>query len=157
MPRRKYKATKTDADPIYNSVLVAKLTNLIMRDGKKTVAQKIVYNTFDELKKQNLNALETLEKVVNLIGPRMTVRPRRIGGASYMVPKETTPKHRNYLALSWLITAARARANKEYHTFEEKLTAEIIDVINGKGAAIDKKTQTEKLAEANKVFAHFGW
>jgi small subunit ribosomal protein S7 len=128
-----------------------------MRDGKKTVAQKIVYKTLSELEKQQLPPSETIEKAVNLIGPRMTVRPRRIGGASYMVPKETTPKHRIYLALSWIITAARARSNKEYHTFEQKLTAEIIDVINGKGAAVEKKTQTEKLAEANKVFAHFGW
>lgn len=157
MPRRKYKIRTVKPDPVYNSLIVAKLINMIMRDGKKSVAEKIVYETLAEIKKQNLEPLMVLEKVINSLSPRMTVRPRRIGGASYMVPKEATSKHRLYLALAWLVVAARARTNKEYHTFTLKLTSEIMDAYNGKGTAMDKKLQTEKLAEANKVFAHFGW
>ncbi|OGK66437.1 30S ribosomal protein S7 [Candidatus Roizmanbacteria bacterium RIFOXYB2_FULL_41_10] len=157
MPRRGYKIRKAAVDPVYQSPLVAKLINLVMKDGKREVAQKLVYQTLDKFKEKKLEPLEVFEKVVNNIGPRMVVRPRRIGGASYMVPKEVQPKHRLFLALKWLVDASRTRPNKEYHTFTDKLYAEMADAYEGKGAAVDKNNQAQKLAEANKVFAHFSW
>lgn len=157
MPRRKYKIRPVKPDLIHHSLIVSKLINIIMHDGKKSVAEGIVYSAMEIMKKQNVNPQEVMEKVAEVIGPRMTVRPRRIGGASYMVPKETTPKHRLFLAIRWIVDAARLRSNKEFHTFEEKLAAEFIDASNGKGAAFDKKQQADKLADANKVFAHFAW
>lgn len=157
MPRRGYKIRKATVDQLYQSEKVAKLINLVMKDGKKEVAQKQVYDCFDKIKTKKLEPMEVLDKVTDNIGPRMIVRPRRIGGASYMVPKEITPKHRLFLALKWLLDASRARSNKEYHTFSDKLFAEIMDAYEGKGAAVDKNTQAQKLAEANKVFAHFSW
>lgn len=157
MPRRGYKIRKPAVDQLYQSDRVAKLINLVMKDGKKEVAQKQVYDCFAKIKDKKLEPVEVLDKVIENIGPRMIVRPRRIGGASYMVPKEVTPKHRLFLALKWLLDAARARSNKEYHTFSDKLFAEMMDAYEGKGAAVDKNTQAQKLAEANKVFAHFSW
>jgi small subunit ribosomal protein S7 len=157
MPRRSYKIRQAKTDLVYQSDKVAKLINLVMKDGKKEIAQKLVYDCFDKIKAQKLEPLEVLDKVINNIGPRMIVRPRRIGGASYMVPKEVTPKHRLFLALKWLCDAAANRSNKEYHTFSDKLFAEIMDAYEGKGAAVEKNIQAQKLAEANKVFAHFSW
>jgi len=157
MPRRGYKIRKAAVDQLYQSEKVAKLINLVMLDGKKEVAQKQIYECFEKIKAKKLDPMEVLDKVTDNIGPRMIVRPRRIGGASYMVPKEITPKHRLFLALKWLLDAARARSNKEYHIFSDKLFAEIMDAYEGKGAAVDKNTQAQKLAEANKVFAHFSW
>ena len=157
MPRRKYKVRLVQPDLVYNSLIVGKLINLIMRGGKKNVAQQIVYQSLDNLKAKKIDPKEALDKIIENIGPRMIVKPRRIGGASYMVPKEITPKHRIFLALKWLIEAAQGRSNKEYHTFVEKLTAEFLDAYEQKGTAVEKKLQTHKLAEANKVFAHFSW
>jgi small subunit ribosomal protein S7 len=157
MPRRGYKIRKANDDKIYQSERVSKLINLVMRDGKKEVAQKAVYQALERFNQEKINPVEALDKIIDNIGPRMIVRPRRIGGASYMVPKEITPKHRLFLALKWLIDAARARSNKEYHLFSEKLYAEMKEAYEGKGAAVDKNLQSQKLAEANKVFAHFSW
>jgi small subunit ribosomal protein S7 len=157
MPRRSYKKRTYKPDKIYNSILVAKLINIIMKDGKKKTAETIVYNVLDQISAKGLPALEVVERTMEKVGPTQIVRPRRIGGASYMVPKEISPKHRMFLALKWLIDAARARSNKEYKTFEIKLFSEIMDAYEGKGAAAEKKEQTEKLAAANKVFAHFSW
>ncbi len=157
MPRRKYKIRQVEPDTLYGSFIVSKLVNIVMKDGKKSIAENIVYNAFDKLKEQKLEPVVVMETVLQNVGPRMTVKSRRIGGASYMVPKETTPKHKMFLGLSWLVAAARARSNKEYHTFADKLVNEIVDAYNNKGAAVDKKSQTEKTADANKVFAHFGW
>ncbi len=157
MPRRGYKIRRIPIDRVYQSDKVAKLINMVMQDGKKEVAQKQIYRCLDNIKAKKLDPLEVLDKVLDNIGPRMIVRPRRIGGASYMVPKEVTPKHRLFLAVKWLLDASRARSNKEYHTFSDKLLAELMDAYEGKGAAVDKNTQAQKLAEANKVFAHFSW
>lgn len=157
MPRRGYKIRKIEIDQIYQSEKVAKLINLIMYDGKKEVAQKTIYDVLNKFKEKKLDPMEVLERVINNIAPKMIVRPRRIGGASYMVPKEVPPKHRLFLALKWLIDAARARSNKEYHSFSDKLSAEMAEAYEGKGAAVDKNNQAQKLAEANKVFAHFSW
>ena len=157
MPRRGYKIRKAVSDEIYNSLIVAKLINLVMKDGKKQTTQELVYQAMDRIKADKKEPLGVLEKAINNISPRMVVRPRRIGGASYMVPKEIVPKHRLFLALKWMVDAARARNNKEYHSFADKLYAEITDASEGKGAAVDKNLQAQKLAEANKVFAHFSW
>lgn len=157
MPRRKYTKHEVAPDAKYNSVAIAKLINVIMLDGKKTVAQRAVYDALEILKSKKMDPLEVFDRVVENIGPKFTVRPRRIGGASYMVPKETTPKHRLFLAVSWMVAAARERTNKEYHSFSMKLAAELEDAYNNKGEAVNKRVQTEKLAEQNKVFAHFAW
>lgn len=157
MPRRGFKSRQAEADFIYHSFTVAKLINLIMVNGKKAVAQEHVYAALNRIKEKKLDPAAVLDKVVENIGPRMIVRPRRIGGASYMVPKEVPPKHRLFLALKWLVDAARSRSNKEYHTFTDKLSAEMLDAYEGKGAAVEKNQQSQKLAEANKVFAHFSW
>lgn len=156
MPRRKYKSPIVKPDLIYSSIAIAKLINLVMKDGKKSIAEGIVYQCLDELKKKNMDPVGVIETIINNVGPRMVVKARRVGGASYMVPRETTTKHRLFLGLSWLVEGSRMRSNKEFHTFTEKLLAEILDAYNNKGAAVDKKLQTEKLAEQNKVFAHFG-
>jgi len=157
MSRRGYKIRKVEFDEIYANATVAKLINLIMFDGKKTIAAEHVYATLNRFKEKKLNPIEVLEKAIDNVSPRMVVRPRRIGGASYMVPKEVPPRHRLFLSLKWLVDAARARSNKENHSFADKLFAELTDAYEGKGAAVEKNQQAQKLAEANKVFAHFSW
>lgn len=157
MPRRPYKKREIQPDPIYGSKEVAKLINYIMRDGKKTVAQKIVYKAFEEIKKRNLDPLEVLEKAIKNVAPNYEVRPRRVGGASYLVPFETRPERKLFLALNWIIEGAASRSNKEFHTFWQKLAAELLAASSGEGAAVNKRKNMEKLAEANKAFAHFRW
>ncbi|PJE63981.1 30S ribosomal protein S7 [Candidatus Roizmanbacteria bacterium CG10_big_fil_rev_8_21_14_0_10_45_7] len=158
MPRRAYAKRKAQPDAQYQSLAVAKLINLIMESGKKMLAERIVYDMMAEIEKEKKMApMEVLDTAIANIGPRFIVRPRRVGGASYMVPREVTPHHRLFLAMRWLVDAARERSNKEYKTFSAKLKAEVLDGYDKKGAAFDKKMQSEKLAEANKVFAHFNW
>lgn len=157
MPRRKYQRREVKPDLIYQSIEVTKLINYVMRDGKKKVAEKIVYGVFEDLKKQKLDPIEVLKTVIKNVAPSAEVRPRRIGGASYLVPMETSTRRKIFLALNWLIQAALARSSKEYHTFREKLLAEMLAAYRGEGEAINKKKQVEKLAEANKAFAHFRW
>jgi len=149
---------KTAPDTIYNSVIVAKLINYIMQDGKKTVAQKQVYNAFEILeKKGEEGALKTFEKAILNVGPKVEVKARRIGGANYQVPVEVKYERKISLALRWLIEAARKRQNKEYHTFAEKLAAEVLDATQNLGDAIRKRDIALKQAEANKAFGHFRW
>jgi len=154
MPRGKNIIKRpTIPDPIYNNRLVTKLINKVMRDGKKSVAATQVYKalaTFPEPEK-------SLEQVINTIAPKMEVRPRRVGGASYQVPSEVRGERKTHLALKWLIEAARSRSNKEFHTFAEKLAVEMQDALNGTGGAIKKRDMVHKMAEANKVFAHLRW
>ena len=154
MPRRGYVA-KRDVlpDPIYNSKIVTKLINNIMLDGKKTVAQKIVYDAFDIVKeKENKDALELFETALNNIMPVLEVKARRVGGATYQVPIEIRAERRQTLGLRWLVTYARNRHEK---TMAEKLAAEIIDAVNQTGGAVKKKEDTHRMAEANKAFAHY--
>ena len=156
MPRRGYIA-KRDVlpDPIYNSKIVTKLINNIMLDGKKTVAQKIVYDAFDIVKeKENKDALEVFETALNNIMPVLEVKARRVGGATYQVPIEIRAERRQTLGLRWLVTYARNRHEK---TMAEKLAAEIIDAVNMTGGAVKKKEDTHRMAEANKAFAHYKW
>jgi len=145
-------------DPIYQSRLVAKLINRVMRNGKKGVAQKQVYRAFELVKeKTKLEPMMVFSKALENVKPTMEVRPRRIGGAAYQVPMPVKGERRESLAIRWLILAAQGRPNKEYHTFAEKLSAELIDAFNNTGGAVKKKEDTHRMAEANKAFAHFRW
>ncbi len=156
MPRKGYIA-KRDVlpDPIYNSKIVTKLINNIMLDGKKTVAQNIVYGAFDIVKeKEQKNPLEVFELALNNIMPVLEVKARRVGGATYQVPIEIRPERKQTLGLRWLVTYARNRHEK---TMAEKLAGEIIDAINNTGGAFKKKEDTHRMAEANRAFAHYKW
>ena len=156
MPRKGYIA-KRDVlpDPIYNSKIVTKLINNIMLDGKKTVAQNIVYGAFDIVKEmEQKNPLEVFELALNNIMPVLEVKARRVGGATYQVPIEIRPERRQTLGLRWLVTYARNRHEK---TMAEKLAGEIIDAINNTGGAFKKKEDTHRMAEANRAFAHYKW
>ena len=156
MPRRGYIA-KRDVlpDPIYNSKIVTKLINNIMLDGKKTVAQKIVYDAFEIVKeKENKDALEVFETALSNVMPVLEVKARRVGGATYQVPIEIRAERRQTLGLRWLVTYARNRHEK---TMAEKLAGEIIDAVNQTGGAYKKKEETHRMAEANKAFAHYKW
>lgn len=158
MPRHAYKREEVKTDPVYNSYEVAKLINYIMLDGKKSVARKVVYDTIEELKKDSPeDPLKMLHKALGNVSPTTEVRPRRLGGASYLVPVEVRKARKIYLALNWIVDAARSRSNKEFNTFTDKLVAEIRDAANNTGNAIAKRQTTEKMAEANKAFAHLKW
>ena len=156
MPRKGH-IQKRDvlADPIYNSKVVTKLVNNIMLDGKKGVAQKIVYGAFNRIsEKTGKEALEVFEEAMNNIMPVLEVKARRIGGATYQVPIEVRPERRQALALRWLTVYSRKRGEK---TQEERLANEIMDAANNTGAAVKKREDTHKMAEANRAFAHFRW
>jgi len=159
MPRRgQAKVRKIKPDPIYKSRVLAKLINNSMKQGKKSVAQKQVYGALDIVKeKSEKDPLQVFTNAIDAIKPSMEVRPRRVGGAAYQIPVPVRGSRKEALAIRWLITAARARSNSEYHTFAEKLAAEIIDASNGEGGAVKRKIDTEKMAEANRAFAHFRW
>ena len=157
MPRRGYKRQHAAADPIYDSFEVAKLVNYVMRDGKKSVAQKQVYTALETLKASKLDPVDVLNKAIHNVAPMKEVRPRRVGGASYLVPVDTRPQRRMFLALNWIVEAARARSNKQFKTFDTKLHAELMDAYQNQGEAVNKRLQVEKLAAANKAFAHFAW
>ena len=156
MPRKGHIA-KRDVlpDPIYGSKIVTKLINNIMLDGKKTVAESIVYGAFDIIKeKQEKDPLEVFELALNNIMPVLEVKARRVGGATYQVPLEIRPERRQTLGLRWLVTYTRARNEKR---MAEKLAGEIIDALNNQGNAFKKKEDTHKMAEANRAFAHYKW
>lgn len=158
---RSKKITKTLSalDPVYNSRLVTKMINKTMKDGKKSTAAKQVYGAMDILKEKmtDQDPAKVLETVINTIAPKMEVRPRRVGGASYQVPVEVRGERKVHLAIKWLLEAARKRPNKEYHTFSEKLAAEMTDSLTGLGSAIKKRDMVHKMAEANRAFAHLKW
>lgn len=142
-------------DPVYGSVVVAKLINSIMLDGKKGTAQAIVYNAFNQIEETTgENALEVFEKAMNNIMPVVEVKARRVGGANYQVPVEVRPERRQTLGLRWLTKYTRARGEK---TMADRLAKELIDASNNAGASVKKKEDTHKMAEANKAFAHYRW
>lgn len=151
------KQIKVQPDPIYKNVLIAKLINRSMHDGKKTVAEKEVYGAFEIIKGKLGDPIKIFIDAMENVKPTMEVRPRRIGGAAYQVPMSVRGPRRDSLAIRWIINAARARSNSEYHTFAEKLAQELIDAANGEGLAFKKKTEMEKIAEANRAFSHFKW
>lgn len=144
-------------DPVFNSRIVARLINRVMFSGKKTVAQKVVYEALEQLKINGKNPLEVLELAIRTVGPKVEVRSRRIGGASYQVPTEVRGDRREALAIRWLIGAAASRSNRDYHSFGLKLAAELQDASAGQGGAINKRDNVLKMADANKAFAHLKW
>jgi len=154
---RKGRVPKRDvlADPVYNNKVVTKLINNVMIDGKKGVAQKIVYGAFDRIQeKTGRDPIEVFEEAMNNIMPVLEVKARRIGGATYQVPVEVRPERRQALALRWLTLYSRERGEK---TMQERLANEILDAANNTGAAVKKKEDMHKMAEANKAFAHYRW
>lgn len=158
MPRSKSVAKRQlEPDPIYSSRLLTRFINRVMKDGKKSVAQGLVYEALEEIEKQGKNPLSVFETAIANAMPKMEVRPRRIGGASYQIPVEVRGDRREALAIRWIIVAAQSRSNKEYHTFGKKLAAEFVEAAEGRGLAIKKKEDILRTAEANRAFAHFKW
>ena len=156
MPRKGHIA-KRDVlvDPIYNSKLVTRLINKIMLDGKKGVAQNILYNAFDIVeKKTGSQPMEVFEKALDNVMPELELKLRRVGGANYQVPVEVSAERKLTLGLRWIVNYSRLRGER---TMEERLAAEIIDASNGIGSSVKKKEDTLKMAEANKAFAHYRW
>ena len=156
MPRRGSIAKRDVlADPIYNSKLVTRLINNIMYDGKKGVAEKIVYGAFDIIQeKTGRDPLEVFEESMENVMPVLEVKARRVGGATYQVPMEVRPERRQTLGLRWISKYSRLRSEK---TMKERLAGEILDAVNGAGGAAKKRDDTHKMAEANKAFAHYRW
>lgn len=156
MARRKKKEKKIiSPDPIYNNVVVAKFINQVMRKGKKTIARKIVYNSFDIIKeKTKKDPLEVFEQALKNAAPFLEVKPKRIGGATYQVPREVKRERRFTLAMRWIIKAAKLKKGK---AMKEKLAEELIEAANNQGFAVKKKEDTHRMAEANRAFAHFAW
>ena len=156
MPRKGHIAKRDVlADPIYNNKVVTKLINNIMLDGKKGVAQKIVYGAFDRVaEKTGKEAIEVFEEAMNNIMPVLEVKAKRIGGATYQVPIEVRPERRQTLALRWITLYSRKRGEK---TQKDRLANEIMDAANNTGASVKKKEDMHKMAEANKAFAHYRW
>ncbi len=142
----------------YGSVKVSQLINKAMKSGKKTIAQKQVYQAFEIIKeKTKRNPIEVYEDVLRKIQPQIEVRTRRVGGASYQVPMPVRSRRASSLALRWLVLESNKRPNKEYHSFAEKLAAEMLDVLNEQGGTINRRDTSHKMADANKAFAHFRW
>ncbi len=156
MPRRSG-VPKRDVlpDPIYGSKVVTKLTNQVMLDGKKGVAQKIVYDAFDIIKeKTGSEPMDVFTKALENVMPQLEVKARRVGGSTYQVPMEIRPDRRQTLGIRWLVLFSRKRGEK---TMKERLAAELMDAYNSTGAAVKRKEEMHRAAEANKAFAHFRW
>jgi small subunit ribosomal protein S7 len=157
MPRKKLlDKRQVAADPKYNSVLVARFTNGLMQDGKKSLARRLFYDAMTVLEKKvtDEEPLVVFETAMENVRPRVEVKSRRVGGATYQVPIEVRPERRNALAIRWIISFAKSRSG---HTMSDKLAAELLDAFNNRGAAVKKKDDTHKMAEANKAFAHYRW
>ncbi|PIR79921.1 MAG: 30S ribosomal protein S7 [Candidatus Levybacteria bacterium CG10_big_fil_rev_8_21_14_0_10_35_13] len=155
MRHKKAVKRQVEADVIYNSNLVAKFINRIMKDGKKNAAQKSFYSALEVLGKDGQDALSLFETAINNVGPKVEVKSRRVGGANYQVPLEVRGERKNALAIRWIVEAARARSNSQFHTFSEKLAAEILEASRNEGAAVKKRDNVLKMAEANRAFSHF--
>ncbi len=151
--RRAYKKHKVDPDRVYQDTEVSKLINKVMKDGKKSTSQKIVYSAFDMIKaKTKKEPLEVFKKAMENVSPLLEVKPKRIGGATYQVPMEVRSERKSALAMRWILEAARSKKGK---AMAEKLGDELISASNNEGNAIKKKNDTHRMAEANKAFAHF--
>lgn len=159
MPRRgPARKRKVQKDPVYKDILVSKLINRAMYDGKKSVTQSQVYGAFELIKKElGREPLEVFHEAIGIIRPSMEVRPRRVGGAAYQVPVPVRGPRQDSLAIRWLIEAARGRSNSQCHTFAEKLAAEIMEAVKNEGGAVKKREEMERIAEANRAFSHFRW
>jgi small subunit ribosomal protein S7 len=156
MPRkREVRKREILPDPKYHDTLISKFINGIMRRGKKSISERIFYHALDIIKeKMHSDPTKTFKQAMDNVKPLIEVRPRRVGGATYQVPVEVRPSRKNALAIRWIIGYAKQRSEK---TMEEKLAGELIDAANNRGAAIKKKEDTHKMAEANKAFAHYRW
>ncbi len=156
MPRRREVPVRQILpDPKFGSLVIAKFMNMIMVDGKKSVAEKIVYKALDSVaSKKGINESDLLEKALDNIRPSVEVKSRRVGGATYQVPVEVRPVRQNTLAMRWLIEISRKRGE---NTMDQRLAAELSDALDSRGAAVKKRDDTHKMAEANKAFAHFRW
>ena len=157
MPRKKLLDKRPVApDPKFNSVLVAKFTNGLMSDGKKTIARRLFYEAMEVIdsKVSDLEPITVFEGAMENVRPRVEVKSRRVGGATYQVPVEVRPERRNALAIRWIISFSKGRSGQ---TMSDKLAAELLDAYNNRGASIKKKDDTHKMAEANKAFAHYRW
>ncbi|RLB27234.1 MAG: 30S ribosomal protein S7 [Deltaproteobacteria bacterium] len=156
MPRKRVVEKREVApDPKYNSMLVSKFVNSLMKDGKKSVAQSILYGAFDIIKERTKeDPLEIFRKAIENVKPLVEVKSRRVGGSTYQVPTEVRPSRSQALSIRWIISFARTRGEK---TMAAKLAGELIDAANGRGASIKKREDTHRMAEANKAFAHYRW
>ena len=156
MPRRREVPQRvTMPDPIYGNRLVSKFINAMMRDGKKSTAELLLYKAFDIIKgKKNEDPLKTFEKAIENVRPMIEVKSRRVGGSTYQVPTEIRPSRRTALGIRWIINHSRSRSEK---SMPSKLAGELLDAAENKGTSIKKKEDTHKMAEANKAFAHFRW
>ena len=158
MRRQAARPRRLNPDPIYKDVLVTKLINRAMKDGKKSVIEKEVYRAFKIIEEKTKDEpLKVFKLALQNIMPTMEVRARRIGGAAYQVPSPVRGARRESLGIRWLVTVSRTRSNSEYHTYAEKLAAEIMDASKGEGLTVKKRTDVEKMAESNRAFAHFKW
>lgn len=145
-------------DAVYGSEQISKLISYSMYDGKRTVAEKQVYSALKELEtKTKKKALEAFSEVIEQVSPQMEVRSRRVGGAAYQVPMPVRPERALSLSIRWLVQEARKRSNSQYHSFGEKLAAEMLDALAGQGGSINRKQTAHRMADANKAFAHFRW
>jgi small subunit ribosomal protein S7 len=156
MPRRReVPKAQTQADALYNSALVSKFINVVMKQGKKSIAENIVYRAFDKLRERaQEDPLKVFKKAVDNVRPSLEVKSRRVGGSNYQVPVEVRAERRTSLSLRWLVNYARARPEK---TMIEKLAAELLDASNNRGGSVKKREDTHRMAEANKAFAHYRW
>lgn len=156
MRRRKAQEKEILADPIYNSKIVAKFVNMVMLEGKKSIAEKMVYGAFEVVKKQlnEPDIIKIFHKALDNVRPRLEVKPRRVGGATYQVPIEVRQERGTSIALRWIRDFAKAKKGR---SMKERLAEEIISAYKGEGSAIKKRDDTHKMAEANKAFAHFRW
>ena len=157
MRHKKVEKREIEADRIYNNRLVAKVINRLMRDGKKSVAEKTFYDALEIIKKQKGEPLTLFEGAIQNVSPKQEVKARRVGGASYQIPIEVRGERKISLAIRWLIQAAHGRSSKDFHNFSGKLAAEILDAVENKGEAVKKKDTMQRMADANRAFAHFRW
>ena len=147
-----------EVDPLYQSRLLAKFINRSMHDGKKSVSQREIYNGLKIIaEKTKEDPIKIFEKAIENIKPEMEVRAKRVGGAAYQVPMQVRGERKESLAIRWLVVAARAKSNSEFHTYGEKMAQELMDAAKGEGGAVRKRQEMEKQAEANKAFSHFKW
>ena len=154
--RRRAETRKVLPDPKFGDLVVTKFMNYVMYEGKKAVAESIMYGAFDimESKRRDIGPLETFHAALDNVAPSLEVRSRRVGGATYQVPVEVRPERRRALAIRWLVGAARSRGE---NTMTEKLAGELLDASNNRGAAVKKREDTHRMAEANRAFAHYRW
>ena len=145
------------ADPVYGNRMITRLVNRVMQRGKKQTAEKLVYGALEKIKAGGEDPIKVFETAINSVGPKVEVRPRRVGGASYQVPIEVRGDRRISLALRWIVLFANKRSNKEFHSYADKLAAELLDASKVVGEAIKKRDTVHRMADANRAFAHFKW